>query len=355
MSVKSWFHRKILGFLVKTNGLFSTPLFAGKGLVFMLHRVLPEVERNEFTLNRDLAITPEKLEEFILFFKEKGYIFISLDALGNWLDNKQKLNKKFICLTFDDGYEDNLTHGLPILKKHQVPATIYITNCFPNGTAILWWYLFEDHVKSFNQLILNTSLGSCEFYWKDKGDAFRQFDKVSKAIKTIPAQELQSVLFESFGLSDADITQHCKEVALSWKEIRELSNEPLITIGAHTMYHLSMKQQSECTVIEEMKASKLEIEKHIGKLVNHFAYPFGSEFDVSNRDLRIAASVGFKTSVLNQAGNIFKRNKTNKQALARMPLGNNTDMERLLNYLNGIYHFSENGFKKQKYSKNGKH
>ena len=66
----NWFERKILGFLVKTKGVLTTPFFGGNGLVFMLHRVLPETERNEFTLNKSLAITPEKLEEFILFFKE---------------------------------------------------------------------------------------------------------------------------------------------------------------------------------------------------------------------------------------------------------------------------------------------
>jgi peptidoglycan/xylan/chitin deacetylase (PgdA/CDA1 family) len=345
----NWIERKILGILVKTKGIVSSRLFAGKGLVFMLHRVLPEKDRNEFTLNKDLAITPEKLEEFILFFKEKGYNFISLDELENWLDNKLKLTKKFICLTFDDGYKDNLIHGLPILKKYQVPATIYITNCFPNGAALLWWYLFEEHAKSSNQLVLNTSLGILEFYWKDINDAFMQFGKVSEAIKAIPAKELQSVLCQSFGLSDSEITEQSKEVALSWDEIKVLSNEPLITIGAHTMNHLSMTQQSDSTVIKEMKTSKLEIEAHIGQQVKHFAYPYGSEFDVSKRDIAIATSLGFKTSVLNQAGNIFKQNKKNKQALARMPLGNVTDSERMSNYLNGIYHFSSNGFKKNLY------
>jgi peptidoglycan/xylan/chitin deacetylase (PgdA/CDA1 family) len=342
----NWIERKTLGILVKTKGVLSAPLFAGKGLVFMLHRVLPEKDRNQFTLNKDLAISPEKLEEFILFFKEKGYIFISLDTLENWLDNNLKLNKKFICLTFDDGYKDNLIHGLPILKKHQVPATIYITNCFPNGKAILWWYLFEEHVRYFNQLVINASIRRLEFYWKDQDDAFRQFGKVSEAIKAIPAQELHLVLCQSFGLSDSEITEQSKEVALSWDEIKVLSNEPLITIGAHTMNHLSLRQQSESTVIEEMKVSKLEIEAHIGQQVNHFAYPYGSSFDVSKRDLAITTSLGFKTSVLNQAGNIFKQNKKNKQALARMPLGNGTDNERMSNYLNGIYHFSNNQFSK---------
>ena len=43
----SWIERKILGFFVKTKGVFSAPFVAGKGVIFMLHRVLPEVERNQ--------------------------------------------------------------------------------------------------------------------------------------------------------------------------------------------------------------------------------------------------------------------------------------------------------------------
>lgn len=345
----NWLERKILGFFVKTKGVFSAPFFAGQGLIFMLHRVLPEIERNQYSLNKDLAITPEKLEEFILFFNQKGYVFISLDELADWLDGKIKLSKKFICLTFDDGYQDNLIYGLPILKKHNVPATIYVTNCLPNGTAIMWWYLFENHVKSHTQLILNSSKGISEFHWADEQDAFSQFGQVSEAIKIIPGNELKNVLSLSFGLSASEMEKQGESISLSWDEIKELANEPLITIGAHTMNHISVKPQTEELVFDEMKASKSEIEKQIGKEVVHFAYPFGGEFDVSKRDLEIAAQVGFKTSTLNQPGNIFKRNKKNKQALARMPLGNTTDNERMSNYLNGIYHFSVNGFKKQKY------
>ena len=188
-----------------------------------------------------------------------------------------------------------------------------------------------------------------EFRWTDEQDAFSQFGQVSEAIKKIPGNELKDVLSLSFGLSDVEIEKHCKSISLKWDEIKELANEPLITIGAHTMNHISVRQQTEQLVFEEMKASKSEIEKHIGKEVVHFAYPFGGEFDVSKRDLELAAKAGFKTSTLNQAGNIFKSNKKNKQALARMTLGNTTDNERMSNYLNGIYHFSVNGFKKEKY------
>jgi peptidoglycan/xylan/chitin deacetylase (PgdA/CDA1 family) len=345
----NWIKKKILGLFVKSNGKLSCPFFSGKGIIFMLHRVLPEEERNQFTLNKDLAITPEKLEEFILFFNQKGYVFISLDELADWLDGKINIQQKFICLTFDDGYQDNLIYGLPILKKHNVPATIYVTNCLPNGTAIMWWYLFENHLKSHSKFVLNSSKGISEFHWTDEQDAFSQFGQVSEAIKIIPGNELKDVLSLSFGLSASEMEKQRESISLSWDEIKELANEPLITIGAHTMNHISVRQQTEQLVFEEMKSSKSEIEKHIGKEVVHFAYPFGGEFDVSKRDLQLAAKAGFKTSTLNQAGNIFKSNKKNKQALARMPLGYTTDNERMSNYLNGIYHFSVNGFKKEKY------
>lgn len=345
----NWIERKILGFFVKTKGIFSAPFFAGKGLIFMLHRVLPEGERNQYSLNRDLAITPDKLEEFILYFKQKGYTFISLDEASAWFDNTLKLKKKFVCLTFDDGYQDNLNHALPILRKHQVPATIYITNCLPNGTGILWWYLFEEHAKTEKTIHFQSSLGTEEYLWASTEEAHTQFGAISETIKSIPCDELLNVLISSFKKTEKEFEELCTSVSLSWEEITALSQDPLITIGAHTMNHISTKQQTAERVEHEMRASKNEIEEYIGKEVKHFAYPFGGTFDVSQRDLELAKKVSFVTSTLNQPGNIFKRNRKQRQALARMPLGNTTDWERITYYMNGIYHFSVNGFKKEKY------
>jgi peptidoglycan/xylan/chitin deacetylase (PgdA/CDA1 family) len=345
----NWLERKFLGFFVKTNGVFSRLFFAGKGLIFMLHRVLPEQDRNKYSLNRDLAITPEKLDSIIVELKEKGYQFLSLDEVYEWFKNKKKIKQNFICLTFDDGYRDNFTHALPVLKKHNVPATIYVTNCLPNGNGILWWFLFEDHVKTNNQLSIASTNFSKSFYWNSAEEAFGQFGEISNLIKTIHPSELEKVLTKTFGKSKEDFENLCRNLSMTWEEIKQISNEPLITIGAHTMSHLSVKQHNEELVVKEMIDSKKELERYIGKEVYHFAYPFGGEYDVSKRDILLAETIGFKTSTLNQPGNIFKANNKNRQALARMPLGDATSDERLNYYLNGIYHFSVNAFKKGKY------
>lgn len=315
----------------------------------MLHRVLPEVERNAFLLNKDLAITPEKLEEFILFFQQKGFVFVSLDELSDWFENKQKINQKFICLTFDDGYKDNLLFGLPVLKKYNVPATIYVTNCFPNGNAVLWWYLFEDFVKNNQQLLLTSSLSKNEFLWNSANEAYAKFGSVSNAIKSIPSNELTEVLQMAFKIDYMELTNQVKSESLTWEEVKILAEEPLITIGAHTMSHIALKQQNKAVVEKELRDSKAELESKIGQKVLHFAYPFGGTFDVSKEDIELTQKVGFKTATLNQPGNIYRCNKNSKFALARMPLGNKIDEEKITQYLNGIYHFSVNGFTKNLY------
>jgi hypothetical protein len=209
--------------------------------------------------------------------------------------------------------------------------------------------LFEEHAKSSTTIKFESTIGTMEYQWESTDEAHAQFGAISETIKSIPFDELSSVLMSSFGKTAKEFETLCTSLSLTWEEIKKLSQEPLITIGAHTMNHISTKQQKAERVFHEMRASKMEIEDHIEKKVKHFAYPFGGTFDVSQRDLELAQNVGFQTSTLNQPGNIFKRNRKQRQALARMPLGNATDWERIAYYMNGIYHFSVNGFKKEKY------
>ena len=115
---------------IKTNSPLTKKIIGGKGYIFMLHRILPKVERDKFDFNKSLAISPEALQVFIDQFKLLGFKFISIDDVLEYL--KKKNSKKFIVFTLDDNYKDNLTFNLPIFEKNNVPFTVYITNCFPN-------------------------------------------------------------------------------------------------------------------------------------------------------------------------------------------------------------------------------
>ena len=86
-------------------------------------------------------ITPDRLESIIKEYQKKGYQFVSIDAVCAMLQNLQQQScmqrflsslsaKKFICVTLDDGYEDNYTNAYPIFQKYNVPFCIYITTSY---------------------------------------------------------------------------------------------------------------------------------------------------------------------------------------------------------------------------------
>lgn len=73
-----------------------------------------------------LGISPKTFERQMRFLRERKYNVISLEKLAELIKNKEKIPKKTVAITFDDGYLDNYTQGFPILKKYNIPATFFI-------------------------------------------------------------------------------------------------------------------------------------------------------------------------------------------------------------------------------------
>ena len=99
-----------------------------------------------------------------------------------------------------------------------------------------------------------------------------------------------------------------REGFLSVEQIKELANNPLCTIGAHTMNHTKLRL--ECNSFEDMYDSKLAIEKIIGRKVNHLAYPYGRADSISRKVRKEAEKAGYKTAtctIPTQVPNTFDR------------------------------------------------
>lgn len=70
-----------------------------------------------------MNIKPEILKKQIKYLISKHYTFLKISQLPSFTPSK-----KHVVLTFDDGFASNYTHLFPILKKYNVPATIYLTS-----------------------------------------------------------------------------------------------------------------------------------------------------------------------------------------------------------------------------------
>ncbi|MFA6476205.1 MAG: polysaccharide deacetylase family protein [Candidatus Paceibacterota bacterium] len=176
-----------------------------------------------------LCVSPERFESHLIFLK-KNYEVIPLRELSKRLiDSKIKGNEA--AITFDDGYQDNLSNALPLLEKYNIPATIFITT---------------GHIGE-----------KANFAW------------------------------------DKKYSENDRAVFLNETEIKILSNHPLIEIGAHTVNHPSLAGLEPGEQQKEILNSKKKLEGITGKEIKTFAYPFGGIYDFSEATKKIVRESGF--------------------------------------------------------------
>ena len=69
----------------------------------------------------DLFVSPQTIEEELLYLQENGFETIWFEDLSHIEDYG-----KPVILTFDDGYDDNYTELFPLLQKYNAKATIFV-------------------------------------------------------------------------------------------------------------------------------------------------------------------------------------------------------------------------------------
>ena len=90
------------------------------------------------------TVSPENFEFQMSFLREHNYRVLSLDELVEKIKKGQKISRKSVVVTFDDGYEDNYAYAFDILKKHEIPATIFIPSDLIGTKGFLKWSQIKE-------------------------------------------------------------------------------------------------------------------------------------------------------------------------------------------------------------------
>ena len=328
--------------------LLSKPFYSGLGSILMFHRVCPDSPTPRIRGNAGLEVTPEYLENTIQFLRQNNYEIVSLTRATQILNGDYE-EKKFAVFTFDDGYADNYLHAYPVLKKHAVPFTIYVATHLPDGEAVLWWYLLEDLVLRENQIEFKFNGREYQYFCSSFWEKEQTYQDIHSLILNNPPDTLNQRIQQIFKNYDIDFLGKTSELALNWQQVREMSEDPLVEIGAHTIHHHVLNKLSESAVQKEMEDSRDKIESKTGKKVEHFCYPFGTQNEVGEREFQIARKCGFKTSTTTYAANIFPEHKNLLERLPRIAVNekrDNGDINYLSLWLNGTLPCIINKFKR---------
>jgi peptidoglycan/xylan/chitin deacetylase (PgdA/CDA1 family) len=183
-----------------------------------------------------------------------------------------------VVITFDDGYVDNLTEAKPVLERHEAPATVFVVSEYVGSGQRFWWDELERICLAPSQLPhrLELRVGSKIRAWivdarDDRRRVYRELREALGPLERSERDELLSRLRVWARLEAADVVE-----TLRIDDLLRLADGDLVEIGAHTATHPRLPALPKARQLEEIRASKLQLEKMLDRDVRLFSYPFGA-------------------------------------------------------------------------------
>lgn len=178
--------------------------------------------------------------------------FVSLDDALGLIEQEGELDGRYFCITFDDGFRNNLSNAVPILLDHAAPAAFFVPTAF---------------------------IG-------------------------VPADDVEEQgvgRIHQFGGTAIEF--------LDWDEVRELAAVDGMSVGSHTVSHQRLSDLEDDAVEYELRASKEKIERELGARCDHFCAPVGRpglDFD-PERDPELAMRAGYRSFLTTRRGSHGRR------------------------------------------------
>lgn len=201
-----------------------------------------------------------------------------------------------IVLTFDDGYKNNLKVLAPILKKRNLPFTVFITtNNITNGTifptSIVRLIVFGSHLNELNLPSINKkySLNSLS----DKKNTACELSKILKTSELSVVKFICEDILGNINQSHLNylMTKYHSIKPLTWEEVKDLSSYGC-TIGSHCLDHICCHtNQIDIEVKNQILQSKLLIESVLNQPCDYFAFPNG---DFTDFAIKCVENSGYK-------------------------------------------------------------
>ena len=261
------------------------PFVGGVGAILTLHHVRPQ-RPDRFQPNRLLEVTPRFLTRVVKTLRRSRIDLVSLDEMHRRMVEGD-FSRRFVCLTFDDGYRDTLHWAYPILKEAHVPFAVYVPTSFPDRLGELWWLALEAVIARNNRVGLVIGGRDRKFDCRTVAEKRALYDEIYWWLRSRSTEtELREAVRNLAAYYQVDIAAFCNELCMDWPELAELAADPLVTIGAHTVNHPMLAKLVKDSVRSEIDLSRSVIEAALAVRPQHLSYPFGDRSSAGAREFK---------------------------------------------------------------------
>jgi peptidoglycan/xylan/chitin deacetylase (PgdA/CDA1 family) len=303
--------------------------FRPKALVLMYHRIT--------SLAIDpwqLAVTADHFDQHLEVLKKIGPV-ISTCSLVEQLRTK-KLKDHSIVITFDDGYFDNYENAFPLLKKHGLPATFFITTSQLGKKTEFWWDALESiiiHTPSLpghisismhgitidyalqDEVVLTDATKKALENWRalenQNSKRSRLYELLWQQMRPLSSVQQEDILAYLQNWA-GHVPERKENYAMSEASLKEMASHPLITVGGHTETHPDLACHKKDYQEYEVTENKKRLSNITGIPPECFAYPYGRYNQESTAAVKASgykAAFTTNTSIVKTSNDLYLLNR----------------------------------------------
>lgn len=260
-------------------------------VILMYHSVAPR-EHARY-VDPPMRTPPELFERQMAFLARERRV-VSLTSLVAELEAGRTPAAGTVCLTFDDGYLDNLTVAAPILARHGLPATLYLPTAYiddgrPQWVDLLHW----SYGARTRERVGLPSFGLGEV---DLGSA-----PAWAAAKAVLHERLIASPLPERGRLLAEIeaafapASRPPRLTMTWDDARELRRRyPSFEVGGHSRDHADLSRHLGAEGRAQVADCREALRRELGEEPAHFSFPY-ERWAPETRDA--AAAAGWRSAV----------------------------------------------------------
>ena len=271
---------------------FARVKLVNRGFVLMYHRVINELDPSACAIMPGMYVSKASFEKQMVFLRDH-FQFVSLEEMIRIVAGGGDLTR-CCCITFDDGWRDNYDVAFPILKRHGIPATIFLATEFVGSERLFWP---DEVLYCFSLLsernMLDEFLDNVGSVTPKTGDINLSIHSFIERLKKLHPDEREDIMTR--------IRSRCPEkpkerLMMNWSEAEAMLQSGLITFGSHTASHALLHQLEPKAIDLEIETSRHDIQRNLSIDANLFAYPNGDYNDAAKSVLNDHGFIGAVTT-----------------------------------------------------------
>ena len=275
----------------------------------------------------------EELERHVICLKQH-FTVVGVDELCAF-GAGATLPPNAVAITFDDGYLDNYSQALPILRRHACKATFFIATSFITERRLYWWDRVAYQVKQSTRDALDLHYPS--HFHVSLGDRPAAIFKLLRFIKACRAFDMPRLLDELTLATGVAWSRELErgfadELLMTWDHVRALKQAGM-DVQSHTRSHRVLQTLPADALRLELEGSSSDLLRELGEPARALAYPIGKPLEQASPIRAALKRAGYQIGLTNGTGPTPTWGPRDPYDIGRQTVGRNLSTPFLLSIL----------------------